>query len=77
MQTLKTGFVILVLGAMFYGVYVVVNTPPPSVPQDVREALSEGEPELSVDEGGDPVEISANTSGSSASEPTGLPSNVT
>lgn len=77
MQTLKTGFVILVLGAMFYGVYVVVNTPPPSVPQDVREALSEGEPELSVDEGGDPVEISANTSGSSASEPTGIPSNVT
>lgn len=77
MQTLKTGFVILVLGAMFYGVYVVVNTPPPSVPQDVREALSEGEPELSVEEGGDPVEISANISGSSATGPAGIPSNVT
>jgi hypothetical protein len=32
-QTLKTSFVILVLAAMFYGVYVVVNTPPPSGPQ--------------------------------------------
>ena len=65
MQTLKTGFVILVLGAMFYGVYVVVNAPPPSVPKDVSQAMAEGEPTLTVDEGADPSEPATDGLGNS------------
>ena len=40
MQTLKTAFVVLLLGSMFYGVYTVLNSPPPKPPKDVAKVLA-------------------------------------
>ena len=53
MQSLKTGFVVLLLTAMLYGVYVVVNTPPTRPPRDVQEHMDEGDTTLLVEDGGD------------------------
>lgn len=53
MQSLKTGFVVVLLTAMLYGVYVVVNTPPTRPPRDVQEQLDEGDTTLLVEDGGE------------------------
>ncbi|MFO0871497.1 MAG: LysM peptidoglycan-binding domain-containing protein [Pirellulales bacterium] len=52
MQSLKTGFVVVLLAAMLYGIYVVVNTPPTRPPREVEEHLEENSTMLVVDEGG-------------------------
>ena len=55
MQSLKTGFVVVLLAAMLYGVYVVVNTPPARTPKAVQEHLAESDSMLEIEEGGDEV----------------------
>ncbi|MFO0902629.1 MAG: LysM peptidoglycan-binding domain-containing protein [Pirellulales bacterium] len=52
MQSLKTGFVVVLLAAMLYGVYVVVNTPPARTPKAVQEHLAESDSMLEIEEGG-------------------------
>ncbi|MFO0819644.1 MAG: LysM peptidoglycan-binding domain-containing protein [Pirellulales bacterium] len=52
MQTIKTAFVVILLSAMLYGIYVVVNTPPTRPPRDVAEQLAdEDATQLVVEDG--------------------------
>lgn len=51
MQTIKTALVVFMLAAMFYGVYTVVNAPPPRAPKEVVESATDMSPPLRVEEG--------------------------
>ena len=69
MQTLKTAFVVLLLGSMFYGVYTVLNSPPPKPPKDVAKVLARGVEPVLIEEGGSgesPADIGSSADDGSA-----------
>src|SRR5688500_4674455 len=51
MDTIKTAFVVALLLAVLYGVYVVLNKEPPTTPHDVADMLTEADNENLLDDG--------------------------